>query len=77
MMSEIKIEKGVAIPKMTRTAPTRESKYPFAKMEVNDSFFVDIEPKKFSGTVYAAAKRTGRRFTIRAWEKGSRVWRTV
>lgn len=78
-MSEIKIEKGVEIPKMTRGAglKPRTSKYPFAEMEVNDSFFVAVEPKKFSGTVYAAAKRTGKKFTIRAWEGGCRVWRTV
>jgi hypothetical protein len=70
----ISVEKGIPIEsKVGRGAAAR---YPFAQMEVGDSFFV---PGKRSGQLsnhcsYQRLK-TGRRFTIRKVDGGVRVWR--
>ena len=72
----MKIEKGVPLP-------TNDAKYPFAKMEVGDSFAVTLDDKKTSSRVstyaHIGGKRLGMKFVVRTVvEKGRkmiRVWR--
>lgn len=73
------IEKNVEIPAQVRKGSgTRKSKYPFAEMEMNDSFFVpERTTKQFAPTAYGAAKKLGRKFTLRNVEGGVRVWRVL
>lgn len=68
--SPIKIEKGVPVP------PGRD-KYPWADMDVGDSFFVATDKvENFKRNVYAK-NRNGKMFTARAEGNGVRVWRTA
>ena len=68
---EIKIEKGVPIP--PRDRGHRSSKYPWATMEIGDSFFV---PKaKMGSSASIAGKRYQRKFTTRPEGDGTRIWR--
>ncbi len=70
-MSDIVIEKGIPLPRRG-VAP----KYPFAKLEVGDSFFVPGRTtNSFGGIMTAAAKRTGYGFQSRKTDGGIRVWR--
>jgi len=57
MSNEFVIEKGIEIPKLKRGGGAGNSKYPFDKMEVGDSFFVAKEAKTLGGTVSSANKR--------------------
>ena len=70
----MKIEKGIPAP----PAPAQRS-YPFAAMEIGDSFFVECASPCRSVRVQASkqSKRLGRTFTVRATEGGVRVWRTA
>lgn len=73
----VKIEKGIPLP-------TAQSKYPFATMEIGDSFAVEIKsdaaPSRVSTYAHVAGKRLGMKFTVRTVTEGSkkmiRVWRT-
>lgn len=75
-----KIEKGVPLRFNNKEAEV----FSFAKMKVNDSFFVptDEENKVRKRTaVYNALYKfqrnnPGRKFTTRSFENGLRVWRT-
>lgn len=74
------IEKNVAIPTIER--PNRKTgayKYPFAKMEVGDSFFVPINREKELKSVASSSSlygsKLGRKFTTRKVVGGVRVWR--
>lgn len=68
--SPIKIEKGVPIP-------DRRGKYPWADMDVGDSFFVATDKvENFRRNVYGK-NRNGKKFTARAEGNGVRVWRTA
>lgn len=66
------IEKNVPITK------TIESKFPFAQMEVGDSFFV---PSKEAANLRSAATRHSRQlgftFTTKKCDGGVRIWRTA
>lgn len=66
-----KIEKGVPIP-------GGRHKYPFAQMEIGDSFEVTGEDMR---KIYSAASnsggRHGRSYRTRVTENGIRVWRTA
>ena len=81
-MSEFKIEKG--IPLAPKRRPSKSTKYPWAEMEVGDSFFVPAEAnvtrRALSDRVQrsaAYAKKTlGRKFKLRSDETGVRIWRT-
>lgn len=69
----VRIEKGVPLP-------TNKSKYPFAKMEIGDSFVVnETTPSRTSTYAHYAGKRLGMKFTVRTVEeegrKVIRVWR--
>lgn len=75
------IEKGIAPPAIHARA-----KYPFAVMEIGDSFFVpatEEEHKKLAASVRMSAsqfarrnrKATGKKFTTRSVTGGVRCWR--
>lgn len=69
-MSEIKIEEGVPMP--------AQSKYPFADMKPQDSFFVACDdPSKIRRAAVAAGQRLGAKFSCRAENGGVRVWRVA
>jgi len=70
------INKNVPIPPPSR-GPGASSKYPFAKMEVGDSFLADVSPSKVSSSARAWAKRKGGRFVTRIEGDHVRVWRVA
>jgi hypothetical protein len=78
--SSITVETGVPLP--PRALPTRSSKYPFAHMAVNDSFFVPADDaKRTIMACYGYAKRRDNvKFTYRTvdedGERGVRIWRS-
>ena len=68
-------------PRVPQLPPARD-KYPFARMEVGDSFFVEwpkTGKEKFLATARSLISRFGRtygmRFATRALDEGVRVWR--
>lgn len=82
----IKIDKGVPMP--TAATAGRVKQYPFAEMDVGDSFFVatqggDIRKTqvRIAGNASAARRANkacaGRKFATRQVEGGVRVWRTA
>ena len=73
-----KIEKDVPMPTRTRNGG---SKYPFAEMQVNDSFFVEAIGQASERRMYSAIQSYRRRFpevkmSLRKVDGGLRVWRT-
>lgn len=75
-MSELKIDKDVPIP--ASDPGGRPEKYPWQKMEVGDSFLIPLESMKHKSAInlaYQAGQRTGRKFSGRRIEGGTRVWR--
>ena len=69
-----KIEKDVALPKHART-----SKYPFADMEIGDSFAAPNSTRQGLYTAaynWAKAEGAGKKFIVREEGKGARIWRT-
>ena len=76
--SDFKIEKNIPIP--PRAGGRNGSKYPFRKLEVGDSTFVEGKPSKIASALQAAAKKMPKgSFTSRAvtedGKDGLRVWR--
>ncbi len=75
-----KVENNIAIP-------TRSSKYPFADMNVNDSFFIPTtNPVKERARVHASYRGWcfarhmfihQRKISVRVIEGGLRVWRVT
>lgn len=73
-MSQIKIDKNVPIPE--RMYGGNWSKYPFRRLEIGDSLFVDGKTAaQFGGTVSHWKAATGFKFTCRTVDGGCRVWR--
>lgn len=73
-MSEFKVEKDVPVP----TARWRNSKYPWADMKVNDSFFVKdgrVGNLLTSAKHWAKREGNGAKFMTRSIDGGVRVWR--
>ena len=78
----IEIESGIPIP-ATKRPGGRRSTYPFADLDVGQSFFVPNQPGKtnrqlimaISGAAQHITRKTGHRFTSRTLEGGIRVWR--
>lgn len=69
----IQIDKDLPIPTGGRGRP---AKYPWADMEVGDSFLSpDQAPNTMSNVRLKAEKRTGFKFTTRAEGDGTRIWR--
>jgi hypothetical protein len=70
-----KIEKGVPIPPRRG----RQSKYPVAELGSGESFLVPVgafkKPQSVVSTLYAAAKRSGVKVSVRIMDDGVRVWR--
>ncbi len=73
----IEIDKDVPITKVVRTS--MGSKYPFAHMEVGDSFAVVGDPRKTAANLRNLAGRfakdNGTKFTVRLTAEGARCWR--
>lgn len=71
------LETGVPIPK--RTAGRHGSKYPFAVMEVGQSFLIegDVKAATVRSAVGAFSKRNpdSGKFAVRGTDGGLRVWR--
>jgi hypothetical protein len=68
----VKIEKGIPFPKLCKPY----TRYPWADMEIGDSFFVPgVTNSTFAGQISGAKKRTGFNFTARKEIDGLRVWR--
>lgn len=72
------IEKNIPVP------PGNHSKYPFAKMEVGDSFLVKSEgkePKNLISSIrqasYNCTKKSGMKFRARIEGENVRVWRVA
>ncbi len=73
MNEEIKIEKGIAIP-----TTSYGSKYPFAEMEVGDSFLVSGTQANsviYSMSKFANVNPTKKFSSRREGENSRRVWR--
>lgn len=77
-MDEIAIESGVPLP----TKETKKSRYPFARMNVGDSFLIEgaknsssYEAMRVRSAASHYARRDGKKFTVRVVEGGIRVWR--
>jgi len=52
-----------------------QSKYPFAKMELGDSFFYEGERSVITSAAAHGTKKTGWKFSISKENNGFRVWR--
>ena len=73
----IKIDKNIPVP------ANASARYPWAEMEVGDSFFVEDKENIYSqqsslstaGRVWANAHKNGSKFITRKVEKGLRIWR--
>lgn len=75
----ITIDKNIPLPSKGGS----KCKYPWATMEIDDSFLIeDKTVEECGGLVFAAKKRHKRNFTARNWYDeeghiiGTRVWRT-
>lgn len=70
---EFKIEKGVPLPKKL----SQNARYPFAEMEVGDSFFIPNAKRLMTaGSISQyCTKKTGKKFSSRREGNGIRVWR--
>ena len=66
----VKIEKKIPIPEY-------RSKYPFASMEVGDSFYMEIDPQILSSAAWhwSRYKNNESKFKTRKEGKGARCWR--
>lgn len=71
---EYKIEKDVPIV----SKKTGKTKYPFAEMEIKDSFYVepDIAINARGAAYQYARQNVGKEFTVRKAGPGFRIWRT-
>jgi uncharacterized protein (DUF2249 family) len=65
------IEKGIPMPKSSEY----EAKYPFAKMEVGDSFRVEERRESVASAARSYGCRIGKKFSVRKEEGGMRIWR--
>jgi hypothetical protein len=75
----IKIESGIPLPSEARG---RKIKYPFATLQVGQSFLAACAPEDSRKLIMSVSslcgkhtKKTGRRYTCRVVEGGVRVWR--
>lgn len=71
-MAEFKIEKGVEIPRKGR-GRGRPSKYPWADMEVGDSF--RVPNRKHPPNPPCKQLGAGKKFVSRPTDDGYRIWR--
>lgn len=67
------IEKNIPLPKGT---PNKGySKYPFAEMQVGDSFLFSGPAGRIRSAVSQHSRRHGGKFSVRIEGRGFRVWR--
>ena len=72
-LTSFKVEKGVPFPEVMSG-----SKYPFARMEVGDSFSVSEDDlKRITSVRTSAQKKTGFTFSVRKFGSAYRCWRTA
>jgi hypothetical protein len=76
MAAAFKIETGIAIPERLGSRGA-SPKYPWATMDVGQSFFVPNPPKHFASMVTHAGRLHSRSFSYRTMDDGIRVWRTA
>jgi len=72
----IEVEKGIPVPE--RKGRGNEPRYPFADMEVGDSFAMDCDyllEKRLRGAAAQWSRRNGQRMTVRREGNQCRVWR--
>jgi len=70
MINNVEIVKGIKLPDPRK-------RYPYSKMDVGDSFFVENGKLQLVCNYnYRASKRLGHKFIARQEETGIRVWRT-
>lgn len=74
---DFEIESGIEKPPVRRRGDTRQSKYPFADMVANQSFYVDAngDPlRRVKARMNSAAsqysRRHGGKFSVREWPNG-------
>jgi hypothetical protein len=71
---QYKIEKGIPIPSTIQ----KIDKYPFAKMDIDDSFFVEClkkEALRMQRSLHYIRKKIKMDFISRINENGIRIWR--
>ena len=74
-MSEYVIEENHPMPAVSPNKGKQE-KYPWSKMDVGSSFFVEGgDPVRIKNAAGKAAQRSGKRFITRSVEGGVRIWR--
>jgi len=73
----IAIEKGVPITDQRGVGKStgRPAKYPWAAMEIGDSFKAEVAPDALRASASGYGKRNGARFIVRKDGSGSRAWR--
>ena len=73
-MPDIKIDKNVPLPKRSGAR-----KYPWASMQVGDSFFISLLSMPTRNSLYACAKWAGIKISVNSVTedgvRGVRVWR--
>lgn len=73
----MRIEK--LVPMQSSRGVGRPAKYPFGKMDVGDSFFLEADKKQIAcarAAMGAFGFRHGKKFSSRAHPGGVRIWRT-
>lgn len=71
---QLKIEKNVPIPNVAQ----KIEKYPFAKMDIGDSFFVEFSKKdalRMQRSMHYIQKKLKIKLVSRINENGIRIWR--
>lgn len=71
-MDTFVIDHNIPLPGPRQSTTLR---FPFALLEVGDSFFVPGDKNAVSPAAFQYAKRHGKKFTVRKVEGGHRVWR--
>jgi hypothetical protein len=70
------IRTGIELPKISNRGRAGASKYPFAQMEIGNSFIVtDRTARTVRSAVNAFQKRYEAKFAVRVTEDGVGVWR--
>ena len=77
----MKVDKDVPLPTsaVIKNGRSYAGKYPFAIMEVGDSFFVSAKEGAYvvGSAASAYGKRHGKKFTSSHVDGGTRVWRVA
>lgn len=73
----MKIETGIPITDRRAATNASRAKYPWAALEVGQSFFADIDPNALRAAAFRYGKRHGKEFKVRTDGDGARAWRTA